>query len=328
MVKVKPASTEAQGRGVRQLYENKIEMATPACSKEALDWRGSGLLAYATVPGLSYNRRPVSCRLYSLLEFSAPEKTMLDNQDSITSFIVHILRAVEQFLLPGSITVNITDDLIFHVNIDDNAYDLSLSDLLAAHKAAGSLIISRFSEGVRPFLAIFIPRLSTVLDILLISNGTLDFPLDAFPLTKCLTENVVTLGDRYRDDPLNNEVHSDCLLAVLFNLALVAVEPSHLNRAQQLGTGISNADITEKIISPLTRLSRCLWMLIDPAFSPVFKYKGLRTMRTISTPHQFSTSLIGVYISDLVEMGFFHPGEAYDKILLKGLSLKELLKVE
>ncbi|EFO63446.1 Hypothetical protein GLP15_3763 [Giardia lamblia P15] len=303
-------------------------MEALSCSKEALDWRKNGLLAYAAVPGLSYSRHPVSCRLYSILKFSASGETMLDNQDSITSFVVHILRAVEQFLFPNSILIDVTDDLMFHVTIDDSSYDLVLSDILAAHKAAGSLVISRFSKDLQSFLFIFIPRISAVLDVILISNGALDFPLEAFSLTKCLTENVITLGDRYRDDPLNNEVHSDCLLSVLFNLALMAVKPSHLNKVQQVGAGISNADITEKIIAPLTRLSRCLWMLTDPAFSPVFKYKGLRTIRTIITPHQFSSSFIGIYISDLVEMGFFHPGEAYDKILLKGLSLKELIKAE
>lgn len=301
-------------------------MKPHSCSKGALDWRRNGLLAYATVPGLSYHRHPTSCRLYSILEFSASEKAMLDNQDSITSFLVHILRAVEQFVLPNSILISVTDDLLFHVTVDDNMYDLVLSDIFAAHKAASNLIINRFSKNTQPFLSIFIPKLSAVLDILLISNNALDFPLEAFPLTKCLTENVIALGDRYKDDPSNSEIHSDCLLAVLFNLALVAVNPSHFNRVQQMGAGINNTDITEKVLSPLRRLSRCLWMLTDPAFSPVFRYKGLRTMRTITTPHQFSTSLIGIYISDLVEMGFFHPGEAYDKILLKSLSLKELVK--
>lgn len=303
-------------------------MEPHSCSKESLDWRRNGLLAYATIPGFSYHRHPVACRLYSILEFSASEKTILDNQETITSFVVHILRAVEQFFLPNSIFINVTDDLVFHIKVDNSTYDLILSDILSAHKAASNLIISRFSQKVQPFLSYFMPKLSAVLDIFLVSDKTLDFPLEAFPLTKCLTENVIDLGNRYKNDPSNYEIHSDCLLAVLFNLALVAVKPSHFNRVQQMGAGINNADIGENLISPLVRLSRCLWMLTDPAFSPVFKYKGLRTMHTIITPHQFSATLIGLYISDLVETGFFHPGEAYDTILLKGLSLKEFVKEE
>lgn len=291
-----------------------------------LDRRGTDLLVYSAYPPVSFLRQPLHCRFQDFLVLRVSEDFPVEHLGLLTHFVGHTLLTAERIILPTEILVEVEDDgkvrftagkthcLTTLESPEKVVFALAQTAALGAQKAAQSFVTN------------LLTHLSLVLNTLITARCKLDFPLERCQCTEYLTKDIHELVRRYKEDVHNDEAHAKCITAILIHIARLAIQKEHMHILTSQSCRLTEKDITPKLLEPLHYLSRCIWMLVDPAFKPVFKHAGLCPLMEAITPHQVSLSLIGLYARKLNEAGHKHIGPGYDMILLGCLEVRHLLE--